>query len=439
MMGLSLPRSSAARMQNTRIPRSAASEHKPERKKNLRKAYSDVVRESSVTPPATSADWSMWSAGPVDSVLAATVIALIAFGVVMVYSASSVWAYIHYHDGQRLLVRQAWHAAVGLVFMAGFARLDYHRLRRLTNPMLLGSLLLMAATAFGLGHSAGGAVRWLPVGPVRVQTAELAKLAFICWMAYSLSRKTQQLQRFSVGFLPHALVAAAVVGLCLLQRDFVSAAMIELLLFCMLFVAGTPLVHMLIGWVVSLLLAYGAITQYAYRVRRITSFVSGDTGYQIRESWMSFGAGGVTGVGFGEGHQKLLFLPEAHTDFISAIVGEELGLIGFTVMLLAFLLILWRGIMASFHAVDEYGTHLAAGLTLFVGIQAFTNLAVAVGLFPTKGLVLPFISYGGSSLLVNCCCVGILLNVSRLRSSSVSLIAMSERNGAGPRVLGGVA
>jgi cell division protein FtsW len=155
-------------------------------------------------------------------------------------------------------------------------------------------------------------------------------------------------------------------------------------------------------------------------MRRITAFLSPfqyryGAGYQIAESLMSFGAGGTTGVGIGDGRQKLFFLPEAHTDFISAIVGEELGFVGFTIMVLAFLVVMHRGIRAAFRAVDAYGTYLAVGVTMFLGLQAFTNLAVAVGLLPTKGLVLPFISYGGSALLVNCAAVGILLNVSRPR------------------------
>jgi cell division protein FtsW len=225
-------------------------------------------------------------------------------------------------------------------------------------------------------------------------------------------------------------------ALCLKQPDFGSAVMIGLILFCLLFTAGARLGYLLGAGILSVPLIYSAVAGSEYRLRRIMSFLSNSENYQIRESWMSFGAGGMTGVGIGDSHQKLLFLPEAHTDFISAIVGEELGLVGFTVMVLAFLLVVYRGIAAALRAVDEYGTYLAVGITLFLGTQAFTNLAVAVGLFPTKGLVLPFISYGGSSLLVNCCCVGILLNVSRPRRVSFSA---AERASAVPAVLGGVA
>jgi cell division protein FtsW len=171
----------------------------------------------------------------------------------------------------------------------------------------------------------------------------------------------------------------------------------------------------------ALPIVYHLIAGSEYRMRRITAFLSPfefryGAGYQIAESLMSFGAGGMTGVGIGDSRQKLFFLPEAHTDFISAIVGEELGFVGFCFMVLAYLLVLQRGLRAALRAGDDYGTYLAVGISLFIGLQAFTNLAVALGLLPTKGLVLPFVSYGGSALLVNCAAVGILLNVSRPRS-----------------------
>jgi cell division protein FtsW len=201
--------------------------------------------------------------------------------------------------------------------------------------------------------------------------------------------------------------------------------------------------------VLALPAVYFLVAGSEYRMRRITAFLSPfeyrhTAGYQIAESLMSFGAGGTTGVGLGDSRQKLLFLPEAHTDFISAIVGEELGFIGFLVMVTAFMIIVVRGLRTAFNAADEYGTYLAVGITLFLGTQAFTNLAVATGLLPTKGLVLPFISYGGSSLLMNCMAVGMLLNVSRPREGGHKFVESSSgkpaaRMSATPRVVGGVA
>jgi cell division protein FtsW len=358
--------------------------------------------------------------GPADAVLTGIVVALVCFGVVMVYSASAVFAYSRYDDGQHFLTRQAVYAVIGLFGMVVLARFDYHRLRALTYPMLAGALALLCVTAFGFGKSAGGASRWIEVAGFHIQPAEIAKVAMICWLAYSLSKKSDRIRTFSVGFLPHVLAAMAVMVLCLKQPDFGSAVMIGLLTFVLLFTAGARLGYMLGSAMLALPIIYHLVVGSEYRMRRITAFLSPfefryGVGYQIAESLMSFGAGGMTGVGIGDSRQKLFFLPEAHTDFISAIVGEELGFVGFAFMVTAYLLVLYRGLRAAYRAADDYGTYLAVGITMFIGLQAFTNLAVAIGLLPTKGLVLPFISFGGSALLVNCGAIGILLNVSRPR------------------------
>jgi cell division protein FtsW len=255
-----------------------------------------------------------------------------------------------------------------------------------------------------------------------VQPAEIAKVAMICWLAYSLSKKSERIRSFSIGFLPHVLMAGVVMLLCLKQPDFGSAVMVLLLTLVLLFTAGARLGYMLACGLAALPVIYQLVVGSEYRMRRITAFLSPfqyryGVGYQIAESLMSFGAGGVTGIGIGDSRQKLFFLPEAHTDFISAIIGEELGFVGFAVMVAAYLLVLYRGLRAAYRAADDYGTYLAVGITMFIGLQAFTNLAVAIGLLPTKGLVLPFISYGGSALLVNCGAIGILLNVSRPRAA----------------------
>ena len=297
-----------------------------------------------------------------------------------------------------------------------------HHLRPLTYPILIGALGLLCITAFGFGKSVGGASRWIEVGPVHVQPAEIAKVAMICWLSYSLSKKRERIKSFTVGFLPHVLAALFVMLLCLKQPDFGSAVMIGLLTFVLLFTAGARLGYILGAILLALPIAYQLIAGSEYRMRRITAFLSPfqyryGVGYQIAESLMGFGAGGTTGIGIGDSRQKLFFLPEAHTDFIGAIVGEELGFVGFCAMVVAFLIVVHRGLRTALRAVDEYGTYLAVGITVFVGLQAFTNLAVALGLLPTKGLVLPFVSYGGSALLVNCGAIGILLNVSRPREA----------------------
>jgi cell division protein FtsW len=210
--------------------------------------------------------------------------------------------------------------------------------------------------------------------------------------------------------------------LCLLQPDFGSAVMIVLITFCMLFAAGARLGYLLGAGLAAVPIVIHLVKGSEYRMRRWEAFMKPfehrqDAGYQLWESMMGFGAGGMKGVGLGYSRQKLLFLPEAHTDFISAIIGEELGFIGFATLAVVFAVLVARGLRAALRSVDEFGTYLATGLTLLVGVQALTNLAVAVGVLPTKGLVLPFISYGGSSLVMNCVAMGIVLNVSRPRIS----------------------
>lgn len=356
--------------------------------------------------------------GSIDVSLAATLVGLIAFGVVMVYSASAVYADRMYGDGTHFLIRQTIFSAVAFVVLAATSRIDITLLRRFTYPVLLVAVVLMVAVALGFGRSAGGATRWLRVGPVNMQPAELAKLAMVLWLAHSLAKKAHRVRTFSIGFLPHVLVMGLLMLLCLAQPDFGSAVMIALLTFVVLFAAGAKAGYLLGGVLVALPIGYAAIASSPYRMRRITAFLEPfehrqGAGYQITESLMSFGSGGWTGVGLGDGRQKLLFLPEAHTDFVSAIVGEELGFLGVATLCLAFVWVVLRGLRAAWRSHDEYASYLAAGMTLFIGLQAFTNLAVAMGLLPTKGLALPFVSYGGSSLLVNAAAAGLILNVSR--------------------------
>ena len=386
------------------------------------------MRASSTPPPMQP--------GPIDVSLAATLVSLIAFGVVMVYSASAVYAGRMYGDGAHFLVRQTMFASAALVVMAVATRIDLSWLRRLTYPILLLAVVLMVAVALGFGKSAGGATRWLRIGPVNVQPAELAKLAMILWLVHSLAKKAHRIRTFSIGFLPHVIVMGLLMILCLAQPDFGSAVMIGLLTFVVLFAAGAKAGYLLGGVLVALPVGYAAIASSPYRMRRIRAFLEPfehrqGAGYQITESLMGFGSGGWTGVGLGDGRQKLLFLPEAHTDFISAIVGEELGFLGIAVLSMAFAWVVIRGLRAAWRTRDEYAGYLAAGMTLFIGLQAFTNLAVAMGLLPTKGLALPFVSYGGSSLLVNAAAAGLILNVSRF---GVDAIETQEKETAPKRV-----
>jgi cell division protein FtsW len=358
--------------------------------------------------------------GSADSILTGVVIALVAFGVVMVYSSSAVFAYEKWGNGQYYLWRQTVYATAGLLSLLALAHIDYHRIRALTYPLLLVAVVLLFVTCTRLGHAAGGAARWIRIGPIHLQPSELAKLVLIIWLAYSLSKKAETIRSFSIGFLPHLLMAVFLMALCLKQPDFGSAVMIGVLTFVMLFAGGAKLAYILAAITAAVPVAFVLVMISPNRLSRFTAFWEPfknryGVGYQVAESLLSFGAGGMTGVGLGDSRQKLFFLPEAHTDFISAIIGEELGWFGIVFLVLGFVLIIWRGVRAAFRAPDDYGLYLAVGISMFIGIQAFTNLAVAEGILPTKGLVLPFVSYGGSSLLVNCAAVGVLLNISRTR------------------------
>ena len=354
---------------------------------------------------------------PVDVVLAALVVGLIGFGVVMVYSASAVQATLHYHDPQFFLKRQAAYAAGGLAMFFVLGMVDYHRLYKLTYPVLGAVGLLLIACVVGLGHSGGGATRWLAIGPVHVQPAEMAKLALVTWLAYSLAKKAEKVKTFTVGFLPHLLVAGVFMFLCMKQPDFGSSVVLLLLTFTMLFVAGAKVGYILGASILGG--AFGAISIMSkkYRYERYLAWMNmdqhrADLAYQPFQSVMAFGSGGTWGTGIGKGLQTL-YLPEAHNDFIAAIVGEELGFVGILALCLVYLAITARGVRAAFRAPDDYGSYLAFGISTMFGVQALVNLSVALAILPTKGLTLPFLSFGGSSLLVNAVAAGILLNISR--------------------------
>ena len=367
-------------------------------------------------------------AGPVDPVLAAIVIALIGFGVVMVYSASAIEATVRYHDAQFFLKKQTIYAVIALVVMWLSSRIDYRRLRPFTYPILFGVAGMLLLTVIGFGHKAGNAYRWLNLGPVNVQPAEVAKLGVVVWLAYSLSKKAERIKSFSVGFLPHLLVVGVLGLLCLKQPDFGSAVVLMFLTFTLMFVAGARLPYILAFIGLMGFAAVGLVRFSAYRYARYLAWADmegnrNDLAYQPFQSVMSFGSGGIHGLGVGRGLQ-VLYLPEAHTDFISAIIGEEMGFLGILALCAVYLVIVARGVKIAWNAPDDYGSFLAFGISTLFGVQALTNLCVAMAILPTKGLTLPFLSYGGSSLVVNAAAVGILLNISRPRHAR----ALPEKN-----------
>ncbi|HQY65188.1 MAG: putative lipid II flippase FtsW [Nitrosomonas sp.] len=354
---------------------------------------------------------------PVDLVLAATVVALLGFGVVMVYSASTVQGTTQHHDAQFFLKRQGAFAIAALAVFFLTSLIDYHRIYKLTYPVLGSVGMLLVACVAGFGHRGGGATRWISVGPVHIQPAELAKLALVSWLAYSLAKKAEKVKTFTVGFLPHLLVAGVFVLLCMKQPDFGSAVVLLLLTFTMLFVAGAKVGYILGATILGGAFAVVSIVSREYRYARYLAWLNmdqhrQDLAYQPFQSVMSFGSGGTFGLGIGRGLQTL-YLPEAHNDFIAAIIGEELGFVGVMALCAVFFTLVARGVRAALRAPDDYGSYLAFGISAMFGIQAILNLSVALSILPTKGLTLPFISYGGSSLLMNALAAGILLNVSR--------------------------
>lgn len=375
--------------------------------------------------------------GGVDPVLAAVAIALVGFGVVMVYSASAVEATVGHKDPQYFLKRQAIFAVLSMGVMWLTSRFDYRRLQRGAVTYLIygGVTGLLLACVAGLGKRVGGAVRWIDLGPFRVQPAEMAKLALVLWLAYSLAKKGDRIKSFSVGFVPHLLGTGLMILLLLKQPDLGSSVVLLLITFSLLFSAGAKLGYLL-G---AALLAGGGVTvlimSKAYRLARLMAFIDmdnhrQDVAYQPFQSVMSFGSGGWTGLGLGRGLQ-VLYLPEAHTDFIAAIIGEELGFLGICGLVGAYLLLVSRGIRTALRADDDYGSYIAFGISTLFGIQVLVNLSVAMAIVPTKGLTLPFLSYGGSSLLVNAAAVGLLLSISR-RRALVTVVAPARRKEPAP-------
>ena len=345
------------------------------------------------------------------------VLLLVGMGIVMVYSASSALALKKYGSDYYFLEKQAFFSLVGIVVLVAFRYIPYTLYRSLVYPIMITALAMLVLVAFtNLGASAGGASRWLKVGPIRFQPSELARLALVIYLAYSISKKDEQVRDFYVGFLPHFIVLGLIIFLLMSQPDFGSVVIFSALTWIMLFVGGCRISHLFGVFVVLIPMACLLMNQAEYRVKRWMSFLdpwqcSANEGYQIVHSLMAFGTGGITGAGLGMGYQKLFYLPEPHTDFIFSVVGEELGLIGVMVVITLYAIMLMRGIRIARNVHDSFGACLAMGITVMLGLQVCINMGVALGLLPTKGLTLPFLSYGGTSLLMNMAAVGIMMNI----------------------------
>lgn len=346
-------------------------------------------------------------------------LALTCLGVVMVFSASAVMADKRYHDGFYFLKRQGGFALLGLLVMFVTMRFDYRQWKTLSVYALgLSLLLLLAVLIPGIAGTAGGSSRWIKLFfGLRFQPSELAKISLVMFMAFSLDRKQDKVKELGKGFLPYMVVLMILIALLLKQPDLGSAVTLCLVAFTMLFTAGTRPSHILAVILISLPIFYKLVMDVDYRRQRIVAFLDPwqdplHGGYQIIQSLLAFGKGGLSGVGLGNGMQKLFYLPEAHTDFILAVIGEEFGFLGVVIVIGMYFLLVQRAFYIALAAQDTFGRFLALGIAALFGIQATFNMGVVTGLLPTKGLALPFLSYGGSSLLVSLFSVGILLNIS---------------------------
>jgi cell division protein FtsW len=353
-----------------------------------------------------------------DVVILLMVVALTCFGVVMVYSASSIMAAKKFNDSFYFLKRQGLFALVGFGLMYLAMQIDYQFWRKWAVPLLGCCLVLLVIVLVpGLGGSAKGAARWIRLPGFSLQPSEFAKIALIMYMAYSIEKKQERVKFFSSGFLPYMVVLAIMLLLLLKQPDLGAALTLGVVAVVMLFAAGTRPTYLVSMFLLALPFLYFLVMNVDYRRRRVLAFLNpwedpSSSGFQIIQSWLAFGTGGLVGQGLGEGKQKLFYLPEAHTDFILSVVGEELGLAGVLVIAAMFFLLVWRSIRVALVTEEQFGRFLAFGIAVLLGIEAFVNMAVVTGLLPTKGLALPFISYGGSSLLISLFAVGIVLNIS---------------------------
>ncbi len=356
-----------------------------------------------------------------DGVVLAVVVILTLVGLVMVFSASAVVAGNRFQDPLYFLKRQVAWLILGFVALHLISRLDYLIWRKLAYPLLgLAILLLILVLVPSLGILVKGARRWLYLGAFSFQPAEMAKLVLVLYLATYLTKKEGHLQSFWTGFSPPFLVLGVIGALALLQPDFGSVVMMGAVTFGLMFLGGARFVHLIGLILVVLPVGFALVWQSGYRRERLLTYLTPwedpqGSGFQMTQSFLAFGSGGPFGVGLGEGKQKLFFLPEAHTDFVLSLVGEELGFVGTASIMILFAVLVLRGMRIAARARKPFGRHLASGITLLIGFQALFNAGVATGLLPTKGMTLPLVSYGGSSLLVTLAGVGILLSVSRDR------------------------
>ncbi len=357
-----------------------------------------------------------------DKLLFTATLLLVCTSIVMVYSATAVTATEKFQQPYQFLFKQAAWVLIGLSLMPIVMRIDYRCYRQ---PMVIWTglgIAMLALVAVLFAPKINGATRWLTVGPLGVQPSELAKIVVILFIAALLERRMDRIDELGYSLLPIGLVTGAIVGLILVEPDLGTAVSVLVIAAAMVFAAGVSYRYVLGLFLVSLPALYLVVMATEYRRQRVLAFLDPwsdpyDSGYQMIQSMIAVATGGVFGRGLMGGVQKLFYLPEPHNDFIYAVIAEELGLLGATMVVACFCVIAWRGMRTAMRAPDRFGTFIAIGLTVMLTFQAFFNISVVLGLAPTKGIPLPFVSAGGSSLLVSLLGMAILLNVSQHASS----------------------
>jgi cell division protein FtsW len=362
-----------------------------------------------------------------DKLLFTATLLLVCTSVVMVYSASAVVAMQVFQNQYLFLFKQLTFALVGLLLVQVIMRVDYRNYRQ---PVVIWTVLGVSAIALVavlFGAPRNGATRWLNLGGLGIQPSEVAKIAVIVFVAALLERRMDRIDEPAYALLPIGAVLAVIIGLILIEPDLGTAVSILMIASVMIFAAGIDLRYVAGLAMMALPALYILVWTSEYRWKRVTAFLDPwasplDDGYQMIQSMIAVGVGGVFGRGLMAGTQKHFYLPEPHNDFIFAVISEELGLLGAMVVVACFCIITWRGLRTSMRAPDRFGAFLALGLTTMVAFQAFFNISVVLGILPTKGIPLPFVSYGGSSLLINLVGMGILLNVSQHASGSHTVV-----------------
>lgn len=378
-----------------------------------------MMTEDKIFPVVTIGKKNIKVQKPFDVYLFFTTLLLVLIGIMMIFSSSAILAKEKYGDTYYFLKKELFFFIIGFAGLFLTKNIPYKFYARWVYPILLTTFFVMILSFVPFfSHTAGGASRWVRMMGFNMQPSELAKLSVIIFVAYLMAKKGSAIRDFSKGFLPILVVSGVFILMILAQRDLGSAFVMGSVIFLMLFVSGTKLKYLVGAILAAAPVLYFLIFSVSFRRQRILAFLDpwkykSDYGFQIIQSFVAFKSGGLGGVGLGESKQKLFYLPEAHTDFIFSVLGEEFGMIGVVIVAVLFLFFIYRGIKIAQKTQDLFGMFLAFGLTGLIGLQAFMNFGVVMGILPTKGLALPFISYGGSSLIVSLLAVGILLNISQ--------------------------